>query len=139
MRCPRCQHDNADGAQACARCGTARASVDLARLRAQLKRWQEHLLDLTTANPLLGINRSRVSKLRVLEPSPQVLFGDFAVPDEMTLILPRVVRTPRGDGEEPQPEDAVYRIEPGDIAFDAAPVDLHRRLRRIHDNARTTV
>ena len=99
MRCSRCQHDNADSARSCARCGTFLASVDLDRVRAQLKRWQEHLLDLTKANPLLGINRSRVSKLRIVQPEPHVLFSDFAIPDEATLMLPRVVKIPRRDGE----------------------------------------
>src|SRR5713101_2829139 len=139
MRCSRCQHDNALGARTCASCGTALNPVDLERVRAQLRRWQEHLLDLTKANPLLGINRSRVSKLRVVDPAPSVFFSDFAVPDEATLILPRAVKVPRPDGDETPPEDTGHRIEPGDLSFDAAPADLHRRLRRIHDNARTTV
>ncbi len=39
--------------------------VDEKKIRAQLKKWQERLLDLTKGNPLLGLNRSRVSKLRV--------------------------------------------------------------------------
>src|ERR1019366_2458650 len=30
-------------------------------------------------------------------------------------------------------------IESGDVTFDAKPVDIMRRLRRIHDNARTTL
>src|SRR5437870_582843 len=112
---------------------------DATRIAAQLRRWQEHLLDLTKANPLLGINRSRVSKLRVDDPEPHVLFGHFAVPDEATLILPRAVKVPRRDGDETPPEDTAYQIEPGDLSFDAVPADLHRRLRRIYDNARTTV
>jgi len=56
-----------------------------------------------------------------------VLFGDFAVPDEATVILPRAVKVPRRDDEAP--EDTGYRIEPGDLSFDAAPADLYRRLR----------
>src|SRR5438093_5379884 len=108
MRCSRCQHDNARGARSCARCGTTLSPVDLERVRAQLRRWQEHLLDLTKANPLLGINRSRVSKLRVVDPAPHALFGDFAVPDEATEILPRAVKVLRRDDEAP--EDTGYRI-----------------------------
>jgi hypothetical protein len=42
--------------------------VDEQKIRAQLKKWQEHLLDLTKGNPLLGLNRSRVSKLRLADP-----------------------------------------------------------------------
>src|SRR5712691_3014141 len=139
MRCSRCQHDNDPGARSCAGCGGPLGPVDLERVRAQLRRWQERLLDLTKANPLLGINRSRVSKLRVVEPAPHKLFGDFAVPDDATLTLPRVIKQPRGDGEAAGDEGTEYRIEPGDLGFDAAPADLHRRLRRVQDNARTTV
>lgn len=108
-----------------------RAAVDLDRVRAQLKRWQEHLLDLTKANPLLGINRSRVSKLRATEPAPHDLFRDFAVPDEPTLTLPRAVKKPCREGEDSVETDSEWRIEPGDLAFDATPVELHRRLRRM--------
>ena len=43
--------------------------VDEKRIRAQLKKWQERLLDLTKGNPLLGLNRSRVSKLCVTAPA----------------------------------------------------------------------
>jgi hypothetical protein len=32
-----------------------------------------------------------------------------------------------------------YEIEPGDVEFEATPVELARKLRRIHDNARTSV
>jgi len=136
MRCSSCQHDNDQGVRSCARCGRPLGPVDLERVRAQLRRWQERLLDLTKANPLLGINRSRVSKLRVVEPAPHRLFSDFAVPDDATLTLPRVVKQPRSDGETSAGgEGTEYRIEPGDLGFDAGPVDLHRRLRRIHDNA----
>ncbi len=140
MQCASCQHDNAPDARSCARCGATMRPVDFERVRAQLKRWQEHLLDLTKANPLLGINRSRVSKLRVTEPDAYALFRDFAVLDEATLTLPRVVKKPRENGNVAEEgEKAEYIIELGDLAFDAAPVDLHRRLRRIYDNARTTV
>jgi very-short-patch-repair endonuclease len=139
MRCLRCQHENDASAHACARCGASLGPVDLERVRAQLKRWQEHLLDLTKANPLLGINRSRVSKLRVTEPAPDALFADFTLPDDATLTLPRVTKRPSRTGGEPEVEAGEYLVEPGDLAFEGAPVDLNRRLRRIHDNARTTV
>ena len=138
MLCSHCSHDNASGVTSCVSCGAPLVrAIDLERVRAQLKRWQEHLLDLTKANPLLGINRSRVSKLRVIEPAPHAVFRDFAVPDEAILELPRVTKVSKDGGEEAG--YAEYRIELGDIAFDAAPLDLHRRLRRIYDNARTTV
>lgn len=118
--------------------------VDADRVRAQIKRWQERLLDLTKGNPLLGINRSRVSKLLVTEPDCQGLFSLFALQDEAELKMPRVVKIPKqGPSEQTgpvdEPDNSDYRIEPGDIAFDAKPLDLLRRLRRIFDNARTTI
>lgn len=99
---------------------------------------QERLLDLSKANPLLGINRSRVSRLRLVEPATEAVFQDLVV-QERSIRMPRVVKVARashtdegGEGEaEPQ-----YRVEPGDVTFDAAPVDLQRKLRRIYDNAR---
>jgi hypothetical protein len=118
--------------------------VDTDRVRAQVKRWQERLLDLTRANPLLGLNRSRVSKLRVVEPGCLELFRTLVLQDDARLKMPRVVKVPKKDAslqigpvEEPAADE--YKIEPGDIAFDAKAVDLLRRLRRISDNARTTV
>ncbi len=139
MRCPRCQHDNPDGERSCKSCGMAVVPVDVERVRAQLKRWQERLLDLTKGNPLLGINRSRVSKLRVIAPAPEMLFAQFALADDTSLTLPRSIKVAGREGEDSAAENAEYRIEPGDLSFDAAAVDLHRRLRRIYDNARTTV
>lgn len=109
---------------------------DTDRIRGQLKRWQERLLDLSKANPLLGINRSRVSRLRVVEPVAEAVFRELVV-EERSLRMPRVVkiaRTTPDDEGEPQ-----YRVEPGDVAFEATPVELHRKLRRIYDNARTSV
>lgn len=122
----------------------APSAVDTDRVRAQLKRWQERLLDLTKTNPLLGINRSRVSKLLVTRPDCNTLFGLFALEEEGKLTLPRVVKITRsdkepGDSPDEQPDTADYRVEPGEIEFDAKPIDLLRRLRRIFDNARTTV
>lgn len=114
---------------------------DSQKIRAQLRKWQERLLDLTKANPLLGLNRSRVSKLRVIEPSVANLFEIFVVADEPVLRMPLVRRRTlaRQDADELQDQSQDFSIEPGDIAFEAAPVDVLRRLRRIYDNARTTV
>lgn len=115
--------------------------IDTDRIRSQIRRWQERLLDLTRANPLLGINRSRVSRLRVLEPSPPALSRDFLV-EERTLKMPHVVKIAAGasaaDSQEGE-EEPEYRIEPGDITLDAKPAELQRKLRRIYDNARTTI
>lgn len=115
---------------------------DRSKILAQLHKWQERLLDLTRANPLLGLNRSRVSKLRVTEPCDVDLFGNFALADEPVLRMPLVRRAPSTvlrETEEVQDQTPQLRIEPGDVAFDAAPIDLMRRLRRIYDNAHTTV
>lgn len=142
MKCWRCQADNPPKTASCSQCGVSLpVSVDTERVRAQLKRWQERLLDLTKANPLLGINRSRVSKLRVTEPSAPAVFRDFVVEEDAKLKMPRVVKVlrKRDDGAGEDPPDTDYRVEPGDLVFDARPVDLLRRLRRIYDNARTTV
>jgi very-short-patch-repair endonuclease len=114
---------------------------DADRIRAQLKRWQERLLDLSKGNPLLGINRSRVSRLRVLEPSAEAVFRDLVVA-ERSLRMPRVEKaggTEEGGGEEGGEAEARYRVELGDVTFEAPPGDLQRKLRRIYDNARTSV
>lgn len=118
------------------------ANLDCDRIRAQLRKWQERLLDLTRANPLLGINRSRVSKLRVTDPDARTLFDAFLV-NETTLRMPLVRKRPTRASENAQTEekstDVEYIVEAGDLVFDARPTDLLRRLRRIYDNARTTV
>jgi hypothetical protein len=41
--------------------------------------WRERLLDLTRANLLLGINRSGVSRLRVVEPTVSAIFRGLVV------------------------------------------------------------
>jgi len=121
--------------------GTAATSpVDEQKIRAHLKKWQERLLDLTKGNPLLGLNRSRVSKLRIIRPEPSELFNTVVV-NESEIRLPMAVRQP----QQPLLEDRSgqqgqgYEIESGDVEFAASPLELARRLRRIHDNARTSV
>jgi len=117
---------------------------DTARIAAQLRKWQERLLDLTKANPLLGINRSRVSKLLAIDPDAGTLFDRFIV-DEENFRMPLVRKKPKPRsasvpvGEEASEEEGEYTVEQGDVTFDATPGDLLRRLRRIYDNARTTV
>ncbi len=114
--------------------------VDEQKIRDQLKKWQERLLDLTKSNPLLGINRSRVSKLRATGPEPTELFATLLA-DEAIIRMPLAVReaerVPSHGAEERGA--AEYRVEPGDIEFEATPIELARRLRRIYDNARTSV
>ena len=113
---------------------------DAERVKAQLRRWQERLLDLTKSNPLLGLNRSRVSKLKVASPSTGELFKRFVL-EEAELRMPLVRKRaktalPLFEGEQ---EEQLLQVEPGDVEFDASPQDLMRRLRRIYDNGRTTV
>jgi len=115
--------------------------VDKERVNAQLRKWQERLLDLTKSNPLLGINRSRVSKLKVTRPAASELFKALVL-DEAELRMPLVTKEvppPQQPGLSVGDESPALQVHPGDIEFDAAPIDLMRRLRRIYDNARTTV
>ncbi len=121
--------------------------VDEQKIRAQLRKWQECLLDLTKANPLLGLNRSRVSKLQIVAPSSAELFNRLAL-EEGEMKLPLVIRQSRreeqqelleGPPGEPVERLYEYRIEPGDVEFSTGASELMRRLRRIYDNARTSV
>ncbi len=128
------------------------STIDATRVKAQLRVWQQQLLDLTKANPLLGLNRSRVSKLHVLNPPAEALWTRFAVGDT-ALRLPLVTRRVT-DALEPEADAAAgvadsrdtaanaqpdYTVQPGDVSFEGQPVDLFRRIRRIYDNGRTTV
>src|SRR5437868_1807542 len=117
--------------------------VDRERVRAQMRAWQDRVLDLTKSNPLIGLNRSRVTKLRAIAPDAMALFSRVVL-DEATLCLPVVRKRPAADRSE---HDDLFEneagtelvVDPGDITFDAKPVDLMRALKRIYDNARTTV
>jgi very-short-patch-repair endonuclease len=120
---------------------SAVGAVDRDRVKAQMRRWQDRVLDLTKSNPLIGLNRSRVAKLLAIEPDLNEIFSVFAL-DEKQLRMPLV----RKRSQQPQQplliasdEDPDLVVEPGDISFEAKPLDLMRRLRRIHDNARTTL
>ena len=117
-------------------------SFDTDRIAAQIRKWKERLLDLTRANPLLGINRSRVSKLRVTEPDVYSLFDKFIVNEEvlrMPLVRKKLELRPASLIATQEHVEEDYFIEQGDLSFEAKPIDLQRRLRRIYDNARTTV
>ena len=124
------------------------------RIQTQLRIWQEKLLDVTKRNPLLGLNRSRVSKLQVSHPSAVDLFQRLVL-DESEVKMPFVRRTvvkrdtkeapqlTRAEGAAASPTEESreirYEVEPGDVEFRATPAEIHRRLRRVYDNARTTV
>jgi hypothetical protein len=117
--------------------------VNRERVRAQMRVWQDRVLDLTKSNPLLGLNRSRVTKLRITAPDATTLFGRVVL-DEATLRLP-LVRKGLATGQSQHEElfegetEPQFVVEPGDVTFDAKPADLMRALKRIFDNARTTV
>ena len=104
--------------------------IDEQRVRAHLKKWQERLLDLTKGNPLLGVNRSRVSKLRVIRPQFTELFNSVVVSESETRLPMAVRREQRSllEGSETGQGDS-YEIESGDVEFEATPVELARRLR----------
>jgi len=113
---------------------TAVRPGDEERIRAQIRRWQEKLLDLSRGNPLLGLNRSRVSKLAVITPPSVELYGRLTEGGGMLLPLVTRLRASDDDGTP-----AEWQVQEGDISFDGEPADLVRRIKRIYDNARTTV
>src|SRR5437899_11401078 len=96
--------------------------VDTEKIRLQIRRWQEKVLDLTKSNPLLGLNRSRVAKLRVTEPEAHDLFARLVI-DENELRMPLVRKKPAAKNldetelTEIQEEQGI-RIEPGDIELE---------------------
>src|SRR5437016_1733985 len=110
--------------------------VDRERVKAQMRRWQDRVLDLTKSNPLIGLNRSRAAKLSIIAPDATTLHTTLLI-DETALIMPlvrkRMHRAALQSTIEPNP-DAEIIVEPGDVTFDASPAELMRRLRRIHDN-----
>ena len=112
------------------------------KIRARLREWRKRLLDINQSNPLLGLNRSRVSKLQVKNPGAAELFSKLVL-KEAKLRMPFARREHTGHGHkllfEGELGDEGWLMETGDVEFDVTPQDLMRRLRRIHDNARTAV
>lgn len=123
-------------------------AIDVSRIITQLKIWGEHLLDLTKGNPLLGINRSRVSKLLVKTPDAESLFRILVI-DETAIKMPLVLVKKRREKQdekqtkieeiEDSENEPDFIVHPGDVDFDADPKVLHRLLKRIYDNGRSTV
>lgn len=117
------------------------SAEDRQKVLHQVHAWRERLIDLTRANPLLGINRSRTSKLLVVEPEASFLLTALVIRGDK-LRMPLVRRRLAGRQLSPPPEtqpEAAWEVRPGDVQFDGEPVETGRRLRRIRDNARTTV
>jgi len=124
---------------------------NIERIKAQLKVWSERLLDLSKSNPLLGINRSRVSKLQIKSIDTSLIFQKLVV-DELTIKMPLILikkkqkKTNKAnkdqlsiESEENLQEEPEYEIRPGDIDFEAEPKNLHRLIKRIYGNGRSTV
>jgi len=123
-------------------------AFNVSRIIIQLKIWGERLLDLTKSNPLLGINRSRVSKLQVKSPDVASLFKALVI-DEAALKMPLVLIKKKRQKQEEEltklegiddtENEPDFIVHPGDIDFDAEPKTLHKLLKRIYDNGRSTV
>lgn len=113
------------------------------KLGAILKRWQERLIDVSKANPLLGLNRSRAAKLEIeskdLDKIAKVLLSDNG-----SIKLPFVQKKARKAlqlDEDPTvmtPEE--YVLHEGDLTFLYQNLgDLRRKTRKIFDNSRLTL
>jgi len=118
---------------------------DVGKIRSQLKRWQEKLLDMSKSNPLLGLNRARATKFRLKSPDAFTLFQQLAIDlNELYMPLVKKIKKRTTDNlfnqNETDEEKEVYKIEEGDIEVEiSTPIDLKRKLRRIYDNSRSTV
>src|SRR5438270_8409631 len=62
---------------------------DAERIRSQIRRWRECLLDQTARNPLLKLEGSRASRLQVITPEADALFRILVV-ERRALKLPVV-------------------------------------------------
>lgn len=123
-------------------------SFDVERIKAQLKVWAERLLDLKKSNPLLGINRSRVSKLIIKTPDIATLYKKIVIDEtdiKMPLILIKKQKKKKNEAQmemkdlidiEQEPEIVIH---PGDVEFEGEPKIQYRLLKRIYDNGRTTI
>jgi len=119
---------------------------DVDKILLQLKHWQEKLLDTSKANPLLGLNRARAAKIKIVNPRSLEIFQKLVLENE-EFRLPFVKRTKKQKSdpslfntEESNEEKETYKVEEGDIGFEFDdPIYLKRKLRRIYDNSRTTV
>ena len=100
---------------------------DVEKIKTQLRVWADRLLDLKKSNPLLGINRSRVSKLFVKSPDPAVLFKMMVV-DEGAIKLPLILikkKKHKKDELQIELEDITHPdkepeivVHPGDVEFE---------------------
>jgi hypothetical protein len=96
---------------------------DQDRVLAQLKMWRERLVDLSRGNPLLGINRSRTSKLRIVDPGPSDLFDALALRGEklkLPIVRRRLARVYADESSVDAVTGSPWIIEPGDVQFEEA-------------------
>ena len=121
---------------------------DVQKIKVQLKRWQEKLLDPSKSNPLLGLNRSRTAKIKIIKPNYSDFFQKLVI-GENQFRLPLVKKIKKRKSEEnldlfnaddQNEEKEIYKVEEGDVDVEfTAPIDLRKKLRKIYDNSRTTV
>src|SRR5690348_4317704 len=62
---------------------------DAERIRSQIRRWRECLLDQTARNPLLKLDGSRASRLQLITPEADALFRILVI-ERRALRLPLV-------------------------------------------------
>jgi hypothetical protein len=100
-----------------------------------LKHWRERLLDLSRRNPLLYLNSSRGTKIRITRPALGELYVAIAVRGK-ALTFPKPRTRPMAIDSEPSvltrtavdeqvDEEAVAEI-PGDLSVDYRPVTRRR-------------
>lgn len=108
-----------------------------------LKRWQEKLIDVSKANPLLGINRSRSPKLEIDSPDlnniVKVLFTDGAS-FKLPFVQKKVKKAKAVNDEEIPIENEEFIYQEGDIDFIYPNLnDLRKKIRKIFDSLQLTV
>src|SRR5256885_1935561 len=101
---------------------------DAERIRSQIRRWRECLLDQTARNPLLKLEGSRASRLQVITPEADALFRILVI-ERRALKLPVVksaaprkragAATATVADTDATPVEPAFRIERGEIAFAA--------------------
>lgn len=120
------------------------ANFDIEKIKLQLRKWQEKLLDMSKSNPLLGLNRARSVKFKIKSPD-YLTFFEKLIQEEVELKLPFVKKKKKRKIDEsleenPEEEGYVYEVEEGDIELEyGSPADLRKKLKRLYDNAHTTI
>lgn len=114
------------------------------KLRLTLQSWQERLIDVSKSNPLLALNRSRITKLEVDSPDLK-LIAKTLIEDEGSIKLPFVQKKLKKkikSEDEAEIEDAPdeYLLHEGDINFIYSNLgDLRRKTKKVFDNSRLTL